>query len=69
MPTAFIWGDSDKQVPASIGERAVQTVPGSHLITLEACGHTPQAEHPKALAGALTAFVRAAEQSRQEARA
>lgn len=64
VPTAFIWGEQDRTVPLVISERALGSVRGSHLITLDDCGHTPQAEKPDAFCQSLMSFVRAADAAR-----
>ena len=61
VPTLFMWGERDTQVPISVADRALREVPGAHLITLDDLGHTPQVEAPEEFARAVLAFVRATE--------
>jgi pimeloyl-ACP methyl ester carboxylesterase len=49
MPTDIIWGQCDKVLPSSMGERYQSLIHGSHLTVLPECGHMPQQECPDAL--------------------
>lgn len=59
VPTLLLWGAEDRVLPAHIGHRAVERLPGSHLIVIDDCGHNPQMEKPEEFARAVGAFVRA----------
>lgn len=61
VPTVFIWGEGDRQLPVAIGHRAVGLVAGSHLLVIDDAGHAPHAERPDAFTDALLSFVRANE--------
>jgi pimeloyl-ACP methyl ester carboxylesterase len=58
VPTLFIWGAADRLVPAEVGERAMQELPGSELIVIDDCGHNPQMECPEEFATSAIAFAR-----------
>jgi pimeloyl-ACP methyl ester carboxylesterase len=45
-PVLVIWGERDRMVHPSGGERIVREVKGAHLELLEDCGHCPQVECP-----------------------
>jgi pimeloyl-ACP methyl ester carboxylesterase len=57
VPTLFIWGERDRLVPLSVGERAVALLPGSELIVIDDCGHNPQLECPDDFAAPVIAFA------------
>lgn len=61
VPVVLLWGDRDLLMPVHIGSRAVERIPGAHLVILDETGHNPQLERPAELAGALVAFARAVE--------
>ena len=59
VPVLFVWGEKDGLVPVHVGRRAVEEVPGSHLVVLDDCGHNPQVEFPERFASAVLSFARA----------
>ncbi|MGZ4189115.1 MAG: alpha/beta fold hydrolase [Actinomycetota bacterium] len=58
VPTLFVWGSHDRLVPASVGERALEKLPGSELIVIDDCGHNPQMECPEEFSASAIAFAR-----------
>jgi pimeloyl-ACP methyl ester carboxylesterase len=58
VPTLFIWGDQDRLIPPSVGEQAVERLPGSQLIVIDDCGHNAQMECPDEFAASVIAFAR-----------
>jgi pimeloyl-ACP methyl ester carboxylesterase len=61
VPTLFLHGKQDVVLPARHSEQAHALVPGSELLILDDCGHTPQLEQPFAFSTQLAALVRRAE--------
>jgi 2-hydroxy-6-oxonona-2,4-dienedioate hydrolase len=56
-PTLFIHGTEDKVIPLSHSEDAHKFTPGSKLMIMQDCGHTPHVEKAHALLQALKEFV------------
>lgn len=44
VPVLFVHGEKDAVLPAAQSRRAHAQTPGAYLVTLSACGHTPQLE-------------------------
>jgi pimeloyl-ACP methyl ester carboxylesterase len=59
-PTLLVWGRQDAIVPLNCGELYQQAIPGSQLVVIEACGHSPQIEKPQAFLAAVMPFLSAA---------
>jgi pimeloyl-ACP methyl ester carboxylesterase len=49
VPTLVVWGGHDAMVPRTGAQKLLDTVPGSRLELLDACGHCPQVEDPRRL--------------------
>lgn len=49
VPTAVLWGASDRVIPPSQAEAFRRELPRAEVVVLEACGHLPQAECPQAV--------------------
>src|SRR5215467_4684305 len=45
-PTRIVWGRQDSIIPVECGTLYQQAIPGSELVVLEQCGHTPHLEKP-----------------------
>jgi pimeloyl-ACP methyl ester carboxylesterase len=45
-PTRIVWGRQDKIIPVECGTLYQQAIPGSELVVIEQCGHTPHLEKP-----------------------
>src|SRR5216684_4848412 len=56
-PSLVVWGDEDKIVPPSAGERYRDLLPQARLETVRSCGHYVDMEQPEALAALVTTFI------------
>jgi pimeloyl-ACP methyl ester carboxylesterase len=56
-PTLVVWGDDDKIVPPSAGERYRDLLPRARLETVRSCGHYVDMEQPEALAALIDGFL------------
>ena len=43
-PALFVWGDSDRLVPAGFSRHVARAVPSARQVILPECGHVPQVE-------------------------
>jgi pimeloyl-ACP methyl ester carboxylesterase len=43
-PAMFVWGDSDRLVPAGFSRPVAEALPGATQVILAECGHVPQVE-------------------------
>lgn len=57
IPTLIIWGENDKFIPLSIGQKLKQAIPNSKLAVIPNCGHMPQEEKPKETAEIISKFL------------
>jgi pimeloyl-ACP methyl ester carboxylesterase len=46
-PALFVWGDSDRFVPAAFGRHVARVLPSARQVVLPECGHAPQVELPE----------------------
>ena len=46
IPTRIVWGRQDQIVPLECGQIYQRSIPGSELIVIDGCGHSPQVEKP-----------------------
>ena len=46
-PALFIWGDSDRLIPAGFSRHVAEVVPQARQVVLPECGHVPQVELPE----------------------
>ena len=46
-PALFVWGDSDRLVPAGFARHVAEALPSAEQIVLSECGHVPQVELPE----------------------
>ena len=60
QPTLLLWGENDREIPLSDGERLHAEIPGSRLIVFLNCGHLPHEEYPEAFTDVVIDFVKAA---------
>lgn len=58
LPVLIIWGDEDRNVRLSLGQRLHRDIPGSRLKVLEKCGHNPHEERPEETRAAILSFLR-----------
>ena len=63
VPTTIAWGERDRLLPPPRLERRP---PGSRLVVLEGCGHTPNWDAPELVADLLLESSAASEQGRDE---
>ena len=47
VPTLIVWGEQDRIVPVSAGERIVEAMPNVRLEVIEGSGHLPHIEKPE----------------------
>ena len=59
QPTLLLWGENDREIPLSDGERLHAEIPGSRLIVFLNCGHLPHEEYPEAFTNVVIDFVKA----------
>ena len=52
-PTTVVYGDRDRVVPPSVGERLAEALPNARVHRVEGAGHLLPIEHPDALAEAI----------------
>jgi pimeloyl-ACP methyl ester carboxylesterase len=45
-PALFVWGDSDRLVPAAFARHVAEALPEAQQVILDECGHVPQVELP-----------------------
>lgn len=56
-PTLILWGEDDRVVPAALGSKFQQCIPGSKLRLFPQCGHSLPLEKPVELCEELKKFV------------
>jgi len=56
-PTLIVWGRQDKVLPIEGAHIAAKVIPNAELQLFDACGHTPQLEHPEAFNSAVLQFL------------
>jgi pimeloyl-ACP methyl ester carboxylesterase len=56
-PALVVWGDDDKVVPRSAGERYAALLPKARLVTVRASGHCVEMEQPDELATLVSGFI------------
>ena len=56
-PALVVWGDDDKIVPRSAGERYAALLPKARLVTVRAAGHCVEMEQPDELATLVSGFI------------
>ena len=57
LPTRIVWGREDRIVPVECGQLYQEAIPGSGLVIMEGCGHSPQIEKPEEFAQAALDFL------------
>ncbi len=58
QPTLIVWGEDDRVVPMSNGQKLYDAVLHSRLVVLKDCGHVPQEEKTEVFVELLTGFCR-----------
>lgn len=56
QPTLIVWGDTDREVPLTDGERLQQEIQDSRLSVFRDCGHLPHEEYPAEFTTLVTEF-------------
>jgi pimeloyl-ACP methyl ester carboxylesterase len=56
-PALVVWGDDDKVVPRSAGERYAALLPRARLETVQRAGHCVEMEQPEALFALVKPFI------------
>jgi pimeloyl-ACP methyl ester carboxylesterase len=56
-PTLIVWGDTDREVPLTDGERLQQEIPDSRLFVFRECGHLPHEEYPAEFTTLVAEFL------------
>ena len=56
-PALFVWGDSDRLVPAGFSRHVAEALPHSRQEVLEECGHVPQVELPERTNGMIREVI------------
>lgn len=56
-PTLLLWGEADRWIPLSFGQRFHRGIRGSELVTYPGVGHVPMEESPAATARDAEAFL------------
>jgi pimeloyl-ACP methyl ester carboxylesterase len=56
QPTLLVWGDADRLIPLSHGQRLRAAIPDARLEVVPATGHTPFIERPRLVAENLRRF-------------
>lgn len=56
-PTLLIWGKEDKITPIHVAHEFADTIPDSHLVILDECGHAPMMEKPREFNFALQHYL------------
>lgn len=59
QPTLLLWGENDREIPLSDGERLHAEIPRSRLIVFLKCGHLPHEEYPEAFTNVVSDFCKA----------
>ncbi|NTU67296.1 MAG: alpha/beta hydrolase [Chlorobiaceae bacterium] len=57
IPTLIIWGDRDRYMSPKYAQIALREIPGSRLVMIGDCGHSPMLEHPEEFTAAIREFV------------
>jgi pimeloyl-ACP methyl ester carboxylesterase len=56
VPSLFVWGTHDTQIPASLGDHVERWLPSAEQVLIDDCGHVPQVEHPEDTGDLLLEF-------------
>jgi pimeloyl-ACP methyl ester carboxylesterase len=59
VPTLVLWGGSDRIVTPDYGRAYSRLIPGSTFAVIEAAGHHPELERPRAFTDHVASFLRA----------
>ena len=56
-PTLILWGEDDKYLPLSLGDRIHKDIAGSEMATIPNCGHFIQEDHPERATKIIAEFL------------
>lgn len=56
-PTLVVWGEEDRIIPLAHGRRLAKLIPGTRLVVIPACGHSPHEERPDELLREVLPFL------------
>ena len=59
VPLLLIWGEKDKIIPLSSGEKLSRIIPKSTFAVIPNCGHIPQEEYPQETIEIISQFLEA----------
>lgn len=57
VPTAVVWGESDRIVTPAYGRALARAIPGARFTQIPRAGHLPQLENPEETWEAIDAFL------------
>ncbi|HEV2335357.1 MAG TPA: alpha/beta fold hydrolase [Stellaceae bacterium] len=57
LPALIVWGEDDKIMPPAYAALWRERLPDSRLVMIEKCGHLPQVEHARRVAGQVLDFL------------
>ena len=57
IPVLVLWGEHDKALPVSLGEKLNSDISGSKWVVIKDCGHNPHEECPSETANAILSFL------------
>ncbi len=58
QPTLLVWGENDRVIPVSNGEKLHDAILHSRLVVFKSCGHVPQEEAPENFVRVVGDFCR-----------
>lgn len=67
-PALFVWGDSDRLVPASFSKPVAEALPNARQVLLPECGHVPQVELPDRTSALIAQHIEQATPARSNPR-
>ncbi len=56
-PTLILWGENDKYLPLSLGDRIHEDIAGSRMEIIPNCGHFVQEDHPERATKIISEFI------------
>jgi pimeloyl-ACP methyl ester carboxylesterase len=56
-PTLILWGENDKYLPLSLGDRIHKDITGSKMVRISNCGHFVQEDHPERATKIIVEFL------------
>lgn len=61
VPTLVLWGRNDEILDPKMAERIPEQVPGSQLVYVDRCGHSPHLEQSGIVASHILEFIKSEE--------